>query len=100
MKKIGAFGYIRVSGQGQVDGDGFTRQAKAIREYAAANGIRLVKIFKEEGVSGTIENMDRPAWRDMMAALFRNGVKAIIVESLDRLTRDLIIQETTIASLQ
>ena len=49
-----AFAYLRVSGKDQVKGDGFTRQLSAIRAYAAANGITIKAIHKEEGVSGTM----------------------------------------------
>jgi DNA invertase Pin-like site-specific DNA recombinase len=38
MKK--AFAYLRVSGKGQVDGDGFTRQIEAIKRYASQHEIR------------------------------------------------------------
>jgi len=96
---IKAFGYLRVSGKGQVDGDGFTRRSKAIREYSAAHGLRLVSVFREEGVSGSVENMDRPAWRELMAMLHSNGVRTILIEKLDRLARDLMIQEAAIADL-
>ena len=48
-----AHAYLRVSGKGQVDGDGFPRQLKAIREYAAAHDIKIVNVYREEGVSGT-----------------------------------------------
>ena len=34
---IKAFAYLRVSGKGQVEGDGFTRQLEAIRKYATEN---------------------------------------------------------------
>ena len=64
-----AFAYLRVSGKGQVRGDGFTRQLSAIKQYAAANGIKIVRVFQEEGVSGTKETMDRPAWAEMMTVL-------------------------------
>jgi DNA invertase Pin-like site-specific DNA recombinase len=94
-----AFGYLRVSGKGQVGGDGFTRQSKAIRDYAAAHDIRIVRIFREEGISGTVENMDRPAWRELMATLHANGVRIILIEKLDRLARDLMVQEAAIADL-
>jgi len=56
-----AFAYLRVSGRGQVDGDGFDRQLAAIRSYAAVQGIAIARVFREEGVSGTLEGMDRPA---------------------------------------
>jgi DNA invertase Pin-like site-specific DNA recombinase len=36
----------------------------------------------------------------MMTALHSNGVRTIIIEKLDRLARDLMVQEATIADLQ
>jgi DNA invertase Pin-like site-specific DNA recombinase len=98
MKK--AHAYLRVSGKGQVEGDGFTRQLKAIREYAAAHDIKIVNVYREEGVSGTKESADRPAWSELITALHSNGVKVVLIERLDRLARDLMIQETIIADLR
>ena len=95
-----AFAYLRVSGKGQIDGDGFTRQMEAIKRYAGKNDIKIVRVFREEGVSGTIENMDRAAWAEMMATLHSNGVRTIIIEKLDRLARDLMVQETAIGDLR
>ena len=51
-------------------------------------------------MSGTKESMDRPAWSAMITALLGNGVKTIVIEKLDRLARDLMVQEATIADLQ
>jgi DNA invertase Pin-like site-specific DNA recombinase len=98
MKK--AFAYLRVSGKGQIEGDGFTRQRAAIKAYAVANDLKIAREFREEGVSGTIETMDRAGWAEMMAALHSNGVRTIIVEKLDRLARDLMVQEAAIADLR
>jgi len=89
-----------VSGDSQIDGDGFPRQLAAIKAYAAAHDIRIVKVFREEGVSGIREAKDRPAWAEMMLALLGNGVKTVIIERLDRLARELMVQEKTIADLQ
>jgi len=98
MKK--AYGYIRVSGQGQVEGDGPVRQEKAIRDYAEANGIAIAEIFREEGVSGTLEH--RPALARLLIDLEENGhgIKTVIIERMDRLARDLMVQEAIIADLQ
>jgi len=95
-----AFGYIRVSGKGQVDGDGPERQEFAIREYAKAHGLEVVEVFMDGGVSGTVE--DRPALADMMVSLEQNGhgVKSVIIEKLDRLARDLMVQEGIIRDFQ
>ena len=95
-----AYGYIRVSGQGQVDGDGLVRQEKAITDYARANGITIQHIFREEGVSGTLEQ--RPALARLLIDLEENGrdIKTILIERMDRLARDLMVQEAIISDLQ
>jgi DNA invertase Pin-like site-specific DNA recombinase len=95
-----AHAYLRVSGKGQIEGDGFPRQLKAIREYAAAHDVQIVRVFREEGVSGTTDSVDRPAWSELMTVLHSNGVRTIVIERLDRLARDLMVQETIIADLQ
>jgi DNA invertase Pin-like site-specific DNA recombinase len=94
-----AFAYIRVSGKGQLEGDGFPRQIAAIKKYGVANGIRIVRTFREEGVSGTQELENRPALQELMLALHSNGTKMVLVERLDRLARDLMIQESIIADM-
>ncbi len=89
-----AYGYIRVSGKGQINGDGFARQENAINDYARAKGFEVARIYKEKGVSGTIKN--RPALTDMMISLMQNGrgIHTVIIERIDRLARDLMVQET------
>jgi DNA invertase Pin-like site-specific DNA recombinase len=94
-----AFGYLRVSGDGQVQGDGFPRQRAAILKWAASNGYRIVRWFQEEGVSGCAEGIDRPAFTEMKEALLANGVKTVIIERLDRIARDVIIQESILKDL-
>jgi DNA invertase Pin-like site-specific DNA recombinase len=89
-----AFGYLRVSGKSQVEGDGFPRQKAAIQKWAKANGYRIVQWFTEEGVSGTLES--REALDAMLVALMSNGVDTVIVEALHRFSRDLRVQENLI----
>lgn len=95
-----AFAYLRVSGRGQIEGDGFTRQLTAIRQYAAANGCRIAKVYREEGVSGGTDWESRPAFSEMMAALLSNGTRTVLVERLDRVARDLLVQESVIGDFQ
>ncbi|MFH2064490.1 MAG: recombinase family protein [Pseudomonadota bacterium] len=87
-----AFCYLRVSGQGQLKGHGFDRQLDSIKTYCSNNGIQLVGTFKES-VSGTSEETNRPEFRNMISEIMANGVRTIIVESLDRLARAYRIQE-------
>jgi DNA invertase Pin-like site-specific DNA recombinase len=98
MKK--AFAYLRVSGKGQIDGDGFPRQLAAVKEYAKTREITIAKVFREEGVSGTVEGMDRPTWAEMIAAILANGVSTILVESLGRLARELFVQEYILRDME
>jgi DNA invertase Pin-like site-specific DNA recombinase len=95
-----AFAYLRVSGKGQVDGDGFPRQLAAIQAYAAANGITIARVYREKGVSGSADGMDRPAWVEMIGCILANGVRTVVIERLDRLARDLMIQEHILQDLQ
>ena len=91
-----AFAYIRVSGTGQVNGGGFDRQLKSINNYAKAHGVEVVEVYREEGISGILEN--RPALAKLLISLEQNGngIRAVIIEKLDRLARDLMVQEAII----
>jgi len=95
-----AFAYLRVSGKGQIEGDGFTRQLDAVRKYAAASDLKIVNVYREEGVSGTTDWENRPAFAEMMAAMLSNGTRTVLVERLDRVARDLMVQESIIADFQ
>jgi DNA invertase Pin-like site-specific DNA recombinase len=95
---IESFGYLRVSGRGQLAGDGFPRQREAIQRYADTHGIKIVQWFEERGVCGATEWEDRPAWAEAIQQL--NGVRTIIVEKLDRLARELFIQEHILRDLK
>ena len=95
-----AFAYMRVSGVAQISGDGFPRQLAAIQEYATHNNIQIEREYREEGVSGTTE--DRKVLAELLYDLEQNGhgIRTIIIERLDRLSRDLMVQEGIIKDLQ
>ena len=98
---IPAVAYVRVSGAGQEDKDGFPRQMAAITEYAKMHEYQIEETYQEV-FTGTKDSDDRPAMRKMLADLIHSkiGVKHIIVEKVDRVARDLIVQESVIAKLQ
>lgn len=97
--KTKAFAYLRVSGNGQAkeDKDGFPRQRRAIEAHAKAKGLTIVREFIEPGVTGTIT--ERPALGDMLEAIENNGVRVVIVENVNRLARDLVVQETILSDM-
>lgn len=92
-----AFAYCRCSTATNSEGDTFVRQMKAIKRYAEHNDIEIVRGF-EEVIRGSTEWDNRPAWVEMMQSL--NGVRTVIIERLDRLARDLMVQEHIIADLR
>lgn len=86
-------GYMRVSGKGQVEEGGFPRQEQVIRQFCKTHGLELEQLVREEGISGTVEGPDRP---ELSKVLQSEGVDAIVVEKLDRLSRELLVQELLI----
>ena len=86
------FGYLRVSGKGQIDGTGYDRQLDAIRSFCKLQGYQLENVFEEQ-ISGTTGEEERQEFSSMVAAILKNGVNTIVVESLDRLAREYRIQE-------
>ncbi|BDQ33590.1 recombinase family protein [Pseudodesulfovibrio portus] len=94
-----AYGYLRVSGAGQIDGDGFTRQQEEIERHAKTAGIEIVRYYREEGVRGTTSETDRPAFQEMVSAILKNGVRTIVIEGMDRLAREYRIQESLVIYL-
>ena len=94
-----AYGYIRVSSLGQVDKFGFDRQKEVIAEYANNNNCTIAKFYFEKGVSGTLNETDRPAFQDMVGDILKNGVDTVVIEGLDRLAREYRIQESLLIYL-
>jgi DNA invertase Pin-like site-specific DNA recombinase len=95
-----AYSYLRVSGKGQIEGDGFDRQRDTIQTYADQNGIKITKEFREMGVSGTKDWDDREAFVEMMTLLLSNGTTTVLVENLSRLARDLMVQESILSDFK
>jgi DNA invertase Pin-like site-specific DNA recombinase len=90
---VKAFSYLRVSGKGQIDGDGFTRQRDAIARRAKSDGFDVVREFVDAGISGTKDMGERPALSELFAAIMGNGVRVVLIERADRLARDVMVGE-------
>jgi DNA invertase Pin-like site-specific DNA recombinase len=88
-----ALGYHRVSGNSQIEGDGFPRQHDAVERFAAAFNLTIVQHFDESAVPGATEHMDRPAFSAMLAFMDDHDINTIVVERMDRLARDLMVSE-------
>jgi DNA invertase Pin-like site-specific DNA recombinase len=88
-----AVSYLRVSGLGQVEGDGFPRQREAVESFAKRAGLVIVDEYRDEGVSGANELDDRPGLGELINRIETNGVRTVLVENADRVARDLMIFE-------
>ena len=95
-KQVSAFAYLRVSSNGQVKGHGFQRQHETISQFADENGYEVAEVFRD-AFTGT--EADRPEFNRMVATILGNGVQTILVESLDRLARDVMVQSLLLAKL-
>jgi DNA invertase Pin-like site-specific DNA recombinase len=81
------FGYTRVSGQSQNDGDGPERQECAIRKFCSTHTLPLLA-FHHEAITGKTEALARPVFSGLLAQ-----ADVIVVEKMDRLARDLVVSE-------
>ncbi len=92
-------GYIRVSTESQVkDGFGLDIQKEAIEKYAQDQDIGSILFYEEKGQSGAVE--DRPALAELRADIEDGQIDTVIILRLDRLARDLLLQETIISDFQ
>ena len=92
-------GYCRVSTSNQREEGTIEIQQNALREYAKSKGYVLNKIFSDDGISGGLE--DRPGLVELFDYLECNkNVDAVLIFKLDRLARDLYIQEHLIRKLE
>jgi len=95
-----ALAYLRVSGRGQIKGDGFRRQREAIRRYAQAHNIKLVGEYRDEGVSGKKDLADRKGLAALLDRLESNGIRTVLIERADRLARDLMVSEVILGQFR
>ena len=64
---------------------GLESQVRVLRQYCEQNGITNYELFSNGGISGTKAN--RPALDQMMAAVERDEVSAVVVHSFSRFAR-------------
>src|SRR5262245_53859868 len=97
---MNVFAYLRVSGKGQLEGDGFDRQRESIQRFCDSKGYRVIRWFEEKGVSGTNDMDDRPALTELFSLLGPATADTFVVESADRLARDLMVSELILADVR
>jgi DNA invertase Pin-like site-specific DNA recombinase len=94
-------GYIRVSTDKQAErGLGLDVQERSIRSWCKAGGHRLVCVHRDAGVSGSNGLADRVGLADALELVRDGKAQGVIVLRLDRLARDLIVQEQVLAEVR
>lgn len=80
--------YARFSSDNQKDSS-IEDQLRNCRNYAAKHDLTIDPdlVFKDEAISGSISNA-RPGYQALMKAAEESRVNAILVDSLDRISRD------------
>jgi DNA invertase Pin-like site-specific DNA recombinase len=93
-------GYVRVSTQEQVGGFGLDVQRSAIERYCAEHGLKLVRIAEDAGISGSNGLDTRQGLSEALVMIENHQVSTLVVYRLDRLARDLLIQETVMGRIR
>jgi DNA invertase Pin-like site-specific DNA recombinase len=93
-KRIRLVGYARVSTAAQsAHGVSIPAQEEALAAWCAEHGHELVATFAEEGVSGAEGLEGRFAFVEALDMIQSGASDGLIVLELDRLSRDVIVQE-------
>lgn len=95
-----AVGYVRVSTIGQAEhGLGLDIQKDAIAAYCRREHLQLVGFHEDAGVSGANGVTDRVGWPKLIDALEQRQFEVVVILRLDRLARDLMLQENMLTNV-
>ena len=92
--------YLRVSTDRQAEeGLGLDIQRAGIRSWAKTNGHRISEWTADEGISGSNGVESRRGLLDALTAIEDRRASGLVVYRLDRLARQLTVQEGTLAQV-
>jgi DNA invertase Pin-like site-specific DNA recombinase len=82
--------YLRYSTLEQAEGQSEQRQTERGEKWCKEHGEKLIKIYKDLGVSGGKSSDDRKGLSDLLNDLTRGNIpKFLLIEDVDRLSRQL-----------
>lgn len=91
--------YTRVSTEAQAKGESLADQEADAREWASRHAHLVVEVFSDAGVSGTKPPDERPGLASLLNALELREIDGFVVRHLDRLARELTVQEAVLAQV-
>jgi DNA invertase Pin-like site-specific DNA recombinase len=90
-------GYLRVSTNKQVEeGFGLDVQEAQLRRWCAHHDHQLIRIYRDEAITGKVDESERPGLAKALTAL-EGSAEILLVARLDRLARALTVQEAVLA---
>jgi len=89
--------YARTSTHNGAGGDSLDAQEEACRAWAAANHHEIVGVHRDQALSGGLGIEDRPGLGAAIVALEQAAADGIVVHRIDRLARELHVQEVALA---
>ena len=92
--------YCRVSTQEQAQAQSIETQVEFGQRWFDLYGIIPVRIYRDEGVSGTVPLESRPAGAQLLADLAAGRVNAVHVYRVDRLARDIRLMLAAVHRLE
>jgi DNA invertase Pin-like site-specific DNA recombinase len=93
--------YIRVSSTAKADHEeSAAEQRRKCRAWAAEHGHVIAATFADEGISGENGLADRTGLPEALHMLKDGGAGGLVVSKLDRLSRDMVLQEQLFGELR
>jgi DNA invertase Pin-like site-specific DNA recombinase len=93
--------YIRVSSKNKSDHEpSAAEQERKLRAWAKAHGHVIAAIYRDEGLSGANGLASRTGLPEALRALKSGKAHGLAVSRLDRLSRDMILQEQLLAEVR
>lgn len=89
--------YARTSAGTDWSGDSLEAQAETCSAWAAGLGHEVVAVCRDQGLSGRLPVQQRPGLLDALVMLEDGLADGLIVHRIDRLARELHIQEAALA---
>lgn len=88
---------IRVSTGGQLEGYGLDVQERDCRNHARTHNMRIVKICRDEAITGKAGDDERPGLSEALQILAEGKADGLLAPNLDRLARHLTQQEAILS---
>ncbi|MFT8312740.1 MAG: recombinase family protein [Clostridium sp.] len=81
-----AYGYVRLSNDGDKNQNSLQNQKRILTDYAENNGYNLIKIFEDNNVSGT--NFNRKGIEELIKEVENGEVDIVLTKDLSRIGRN------------